>query len=615
VHAVRRSKLSRFLALFGAAGMIFTYEALVPTSAGAAVVDETVTVPATSASGVNTATSLDPTKTYLLTVSGTYVYNSANPTGNAVADAECSILPPDTNYQRSRYLLLDPTGDALDLYVNGKAVEWEPSTPDAYGCNSFDHVYRFLFKPSAAGPANLRVYDPGVGSLGNNDNLGSLSVRVTEEHVIETVVVPSTSAGGVLTTSSLDPSRTYRFEARGTYTYGTPLSAADAQCVGLDGLPGWVPNLYGKVLAPNDPSAHPLGLYVNYSPQTWVPVTPSLLGCDDTSHAYSLIHKPQYFGKVRFSINDSNQADNSGVLTVRIIDVGTGPAAPGEQAMPKIELADTVNVPSTTPDGASTVVPVVAGLSYLIEATGTFAFGQGNADAECSTQTGVDDVYRRERFLSLGANMLDLFVDGHAVEWQATTADAQNCNTSNHTYRDEIVPGTTGKLTFMINDVYYGDNSGILTVKVYRIREIPLGSVVIDSANAAGASSIPLPGGQTYRFASSGTYTYWVNHPGTDADSECSQAAVPPYNDPTYQPNRFGPEGPNDLLDLFVNNSNVTWKPRTQAPAIACDTNHQYDLKYQPNNTGSVNFRVYDQSANYGDNSGSLTVNLFLQSG
>jgi len=613
---VRLKKLRRMVALCALSGLATSYGILVPNSAGATAVDETVSVPASSIGGVTTTASLDPSKTYLLTVTGTYVYNATSPTGNAVADAECSTLPPDTVFQRGRYLLLDPTGDALDLYVNGAAVEWEPATPDSYGCNSENHTYHHLFKPTAAGPLNLRVYDPGVGSAGNNDNFGALSVHVTEEHVIETVLVPANAQNGVLTASSLDPTRNYRLESRGTFTFGTPLQAADAQCAGVDGVPLWIPNLYGKILTPLDPAAHPLGLYVDYKPQTWVALTPSLLGCDDANHAYALTYKPQFFGKIRLGINDANSADNAGTLSVRIIDIGPLTGTPGTQAPPRIELADTVTVNSAAPGGASTAVPLVAGTQYLIEASGAFAFGAGQGDAECSTQTGVDETWRRERFPTLGANLVDLFVDHKAVEWQPTTVDAQNCNSTAHVYRDEIVPATTGVINFNVNDVYYGDNAGSLTVKVYRIKEIPLGSVVVDAANPAGASSLPLLGGQSYRFAASGTYTYWATNPGTDADAECSQAAVPPYNDPTYQPNRFGPEGPGDLLDLFVNNGNVTWKPRTQSPTpVTCDPNHEYDLKYNQQNTGSVNFKVADQPANYGDNAGTLTVNLFLQTG
>src|SRR4051794_32398948 len=112
--------LSRALAFCGAAGVAASVlVGVTVTPSVAAPLDETLTVSPRVPTGATSVNSLTPGSKYVVTVTGTFTYGkvlSNEPQGSA--DAECTTLPPDTNYQRSRFLLLEPQGDVLDLYVN-----------------------------------------------------------------------------------------------------------------------------------------------------------------------------------------------------------------------------------------------------------------------------------------------------------------------------------------------------------------------------------------------------------------------------------------------------------------------------------------------------------------
>ena len=118
--------------------------------------DETVIVDAHQSGGAVTAGYLVAGTTYTLTVTGVYEYGR----GSSEADAECSNLDPDDTYQPQRYAALEPSEDLLDLYVDGRNVEWQPTKTDELGCNSIDHTYQQWYTPVSTGPLRLHVHDP-----------------------------------------------------------------------------------------------------------------------------------------------------------------------------------------------------------------------------------------------------------------------------------------------------------------------------------------------------------------------------------------------------------------------------------------------------------------------
>lgn len=567
-----------------------------PTAAGEV---GTVLVAANDPDGETSAFSLDAGTEYLIEVSGSYTYGFQGGT----ADAECSNLPPDTTYERNRYVLLDPDGDLLDLQVDGRSVEWLPVEPDPLGCDGNNHVYRLLYVPDATGPVTF-----GVDDTGYFDNVGGFEVTVSTEteQLVDTVAVSSANPAGNASSVALDPTKSYRLEVSGDYSFGFAAGRADAECV--DPIGGVPPtrNLLGLLLTPLDPSDDPLDLVVDGEFVEWEPVSGEPAGCDP-SGTYELPYQVAASAPIRFSVSDGNHADNAGVLTVLIYERAVAPEPP-PGGVPRVELAETVQVDSSDPDGSSTSAPLTAGESYLFEVSGTYAWGVGQADAECSTRVDTaDPVWRRQRsFADVGIDdttLLDLLVDGEDVEWVATDEDAEGCNTTDHIYRLVHVPETTGLTRFVISDGNFNDNSGVLTVKIFRITEVPVGSVEVDSSNRQGVN-VPTAEGFEYRYAAAGTYFYGAGP--SLADAECSNRAD--IADVTFTRDRFT-SGGNDPLDLDIDAIARDWEP-LMADANGCSTDHEYQVTATA--SGPVTNLAIDD-VNHSDNFGKLTVEIFLQ--
>jgi len=111
-----------------------------------------------------------------------------------------------------------------------------------------------------------------------------------------------------------------------------------------------------------------------------------------------------------------------------------------------------------------------------------------------------------------------------------------------------------------------------------------------------------LDNGVTYLFKASGTYTYWPGaSPYGIADAEYSYRPASSYGPGwVLGDDVFPPKYPPHSLDINVNGSNVFWGNYNPA--------HLYTMPFI--GTGStVEFSIYD--SNYGDNSGSLTVDIY----
>lgn len=287
----------------------------------------------------------------------------------------------------------------------------------------------------------------------------------TADVLIEQVLVNVASASGTASRVPLDASRTYRIEAAGTYTYGPTGGAADAECASAVQDSAYQRNLFSGVM----PHPDPLDLVVSGGQVDWVAIDPSPFGCDSTTaHTYTVTFKPSKAGVLVFSIADTNHADNSGVLTVTIFErTGNGTTPPASV----FQLAETVSVDTANPAGASTAVPLVAGETYLLEASGTWAYTAtaGRADPECASATATPSTWARNGFgLYQGKDNLDLLVGGASFDWLAAGGDATGCATSLHRYQLAVVPDTTANVIFRVLDANYADNAGTLTVKVFR---------------------------------------------------------------------------------------------------------------------------------------------------
>lgn len=596
---VRVAALGLLFALFA------PYHSLEVEAATIAGELETLVLPSRAEDGVVSETILEPDEMYIFVVSGTFSYGFLG----GKADAECSNVDNDPTWQRERYRLLDPDNDLLDVYVNDQPVDWRADKPDSLGCDSRDHRYQLTFHPETAGRVKFSVHD-----LGHSNNRGALTIRIflAQEKLIETVAVSARAGKGVASTRILDPSKRYRIESEGFYGYGFLGGTADAECSTIAGDPTWQRDRYAAIR----PQGDLLDLLVNGTPVNWRPTKPDPLDCNTTDHVYELLFQPQVPMTLTFKVDDTSFGDNAGALTVRIFELFFTPPPPrsATDVLPRIELVDRVEVDGGSPHGASTKVPLAEGKSYLLEASGIWGYGAGFADARCSTtSTSVtfapsDVNYPPPTFPE---GIIQLLVNDGTVPWVPTEPDVLEplCNSTTHSYRQIFVPARSGPANFRLRDSFFRDNTGSLTVQVFLVQEIPLGTIPVDSGLPTGAPTPPLQVSRTYRLQATGDYSYWDARAGTQADAECTQAAWPPHNDPTFKPHRFL-VGERDLLDLVVGGDHVEWAP-LDGSLTGCDESHSYELAHSPKADGPVFLKIDDKD--HRDNAGILFVDLFLR--
>lgn len=569
--------------------------------ADAASMADPVQLSSSSNGGITTPYSLQP-GTYIIEISGTYQYGL----NGSSADAECAELQPDPTFQRSRFALLDPTGDPLDVTVNGRTVDWQPTIADAFGCNSTDHTYRIAHVVTEAGPVHFAIND------NSDDNAGALTIKIGQnsERLVEVLSVDSEERWGDTTSAALDPAKTYRFEAAGTYSYGVPGSVADAECAGTEGA--GVSNVYGRTLAPTDLENDRLDLIINEEWVTWTPAN-AVAGECDPEHEYYVIYQPTKAKPVTVRSSDDNNEDNEGILTVRIYELAISPVRTfGVTSLPRLELAETVGVDARTAGSTSTVA-VRSGAQYLLQVSGTWTYGFGTADAECGNRFDKPTFRREVDFSDFGVNdstLLDLLVNGQDIAWVARDADAHGCSPT-HTYRSVFVPAQNGVLSFVLNDSGRHDNGGGVTVKIFHIREIPLATFNVNSKVAGGTTLLPMLGNQAYNLTVSGTYNYGAGV----ADAECSNYGGHPSStakpDPVMKRERFS-KGERDPLDLMVNGKAVSWTARN-ADSQGCSLANAYDFTVIPKADRLGHVEIDDAITH--DNDGLLRVEMKLAAG
>ncbi len=118
---------------------------------------------------------------------------------------------------------------------------------------------------------------------------------------------------------------------------------------------------------------------------------------------------------------------------------------------------------------APTVAPValLPGVSYTVEASGTYRFGTATtqvADAMCSLKNGVWST-TSGRVSLFGTNDLKLAVDDISA-WVPVTNNGQGCNTVDHRYRLSLHPYAGQDLYAVVQDPIRSDNSGALNLSV-----------------------------------------------------------------------------------------------------------------------------------------------------
>lgn len=341
----------------------------------------TFTVPSDDPRGVEVE--LMEERPYFIRAKGFYYFLHYGRLQHATADAECSRnyqVAADSTWLPNRYghLTNDPTDDPLDLYVDGRTLEWMPMT-DVGACDAANNYSLMYFPPlrRQAGDADLtprlrwvklHIYDP-FRPFNNVGNAGSLEVEIFpgrepiaregDVHFAE-VVVDTRAANGtniVLPGPGLrETIRTYRIVVNGpatpdqeesdaqgnrkpapnTYTYynrAPTFALADAECSRDVADDSWVPF---RALSPDGIDDF-FDLYVNLQPVEWIPLERAFLtdasgqfvrdtagepiptGCNVVDHTYRINLDVKAATTVNFKVKrELPYSWNSGNLVVQI---------------------------------------------------------------------------------------------------------------------------------------------------------------------------------------------------------------------------------------------------------------------------------------------------------
>lgn len=269
------------------------------------------------------------------------------------------------------------------------------------------------------------------------------------------------------------------------------------------------------------------------------------------------------------------------------------------------------------------------GTTYRFEVSGTYGFmtiGNALADGECSF---LGDSWQKDRYgptvtpLDPLDDPLDLYVNGANVDWTPKTDTGGGCNASGHLYNFTYAPAEDNKgARFNVYEFGYGDNSGSLSVKVYRQEEILLETVIVDARDADGTTTLAeVKPNRIYRFLVSGTFLYsgglWL---GYESDAECTRTGY----DPVWHPHRWDFAGFGDLTDLQINrnpnpatNPDPEWVPKIpdstdpSSPRSKCNsTNHVYERWTSFSKKQRPTLLVHDVEENM-DNRGVLLVRIY----
>jgi hypothetical protein len=412
---------------------------------GPALVDETLSVPATGAGALTTG-ALQAGQEYLVEVYGTYRYGSR---AGQLADAECSRSSSDSSWDRDRSVHpAQPDEDHLDLYVDGVDLWADPDVDAGGDCDLRTHTYRDTVTPSRTGRVTLALWDPTTPV----DNVGGLTVRIIAVTPRDEMdwQLPAAAAAGVTSPGALEAGVTYLATVTGTVDAGDGV-ASDAECSVTTGDPVWRMNRSVDV---GQPDADHLDVLLDRRDVTFTPVSdPDDDGCDAVTHSYRRVITLDETRPVNLRIDDPAWQDDVGALTVHV-----------ERVDPAVGT-ETVAVDTSAPE-VLTGRNYLAGQALRLTATGTYTYAPGvTADAECSATT-ADPTWRasRSELVAEGRYLGDVTVDGRMPDW--ATASGSRCDVTTHAYSWTYTPTRTGPLALGVADTDLGDNAGTVTVTI-----------------------------------------------------------------------------------------------------------------------------------------------------
>jgi hypothetical protein len=275
------------------------------------------------------------------------------------------------------------------------------------------------------------------------------------------------------------------------------------------------------------------------------------------------------------------------------------------------ELVDETVTLYGTSSGTSTSHALTAGQPYLVEASGTWQWGNRagrTADAQCST-TDTDPSWQHDRSVHTmqpSSDHLDLYVDGNDMVGLPDTDTGGGCDTVNHTYRWTYTPTRTGRVTLASWDpTTLADNSGALKIRIIKSSPLDFMTWQVPANAGAGATSPgALNAGDPYVVTVSGIIT---TVSGVQADAACSTTPA----DSVWRRNRSAdPNFPRaERLDVLVDRQAMAFSAVNDTNGSSCDiTKHTYRVMLTPSSTRPINLRVDDPTPL--GNVGALTVTV-----
>ncbi|HEU4512091.1 MAG TPA: hypothetical protein VFR87_03200 [Nocardioidaceae bacterium] len=429
-----------------------------------------VTVPATGET-VETRFKLREGVTYSLTAAGLYSFGGPD----QVADAVCSWSAKDADWlAKPRRGVIRKYG-RLALQVNGKRL---------FGDICRDsHTYRTEITPPRDRTLEIAVAGRHPSSRGRLTLVvGRQRAKVTEALpaypeltaaptysttartgmglAAQTVRVNAAKGGATYTRGSLEPGATYRVTVSGQVSLGGGVRS-NGRCISVRGT--WYD---AASIDPRVPDQDHGNLYLDGVPFSGV----GSAGCE--SDAFVTEYVADARGRLRLDLWDPlDVSDNSGDLRVSVQRVSAvdGPdAADGERVRARQEewkqRADELTVRADRGRGAVSTMKLRRGERVKVTVTGRFTSAGRSSDASC---TRTRDGWLATDPDVLAGDLLNLWVDGQAVRWNA--AGTREACSAESTYTTSFSAPKNGPLRIAVFDLDHRDNDGELTVKLRRL--------------------------------------------------------------------------------------------------------------------------------------------------
>lgn len=517
-------------------------------------IDVTIPIVNTTA-GTRTQIALKKGQTYRLETRGVYSWYSG-----FLADAECSqYLDPLWVKDRFRAAALpflitnngadpraatkwDPNGDPFDVYINGKAFDWQPLTDTGGGCNARDHAYQISYTPAEDGFLRLQTYEPLLDNRGacvpsgtsclNKAASFAVTIHQVQETstqmdvLVESVVVDPRNLKvppNVSTVNDLVAGEDYRFVASGTYNmYLYSGFEGDAECTISAGVENQTWEAHRYDAPPGSPyEKYQMGfdngdLTVNNVQVQWLPTT-QVAGtpkdCNPADHTYTYDFTPASTGKVIFRLLAAHHFMNRGLITVDIYRYPNLPTDSLKQDPKETVKEAGIEMPSGIPGAGTTRSP-------------------SDAATACDTSGAQISLTSAGCFF---------------------TVNPQNPS---------------------------GTSVGLRAGSPYRI-EVSGTYYWLNNNSSAGADAECTQG-------MTPNETVWL-------ENRWGVAGAPfAYTNSGNMSAMTGWDGTGDPFDLYVNKVAVDWQPLTDTGGGCNAENHTYQTTLHPGSTGPVNFKIYN---------------------